>query len=85
MDPTDFLNFTDFMKLSSVYGKWLTAIGAVNTTVLALVLTLTKRKDLSDDAKRHYVTLIHAVTSFEIRGTLSHDQAWVPDGAHGRS
>ncbi|VFN05354.1 MAG: Subtilase family protein [Candidatus Kentron sp. G] len=25
------------------------------------------------------------VTSFEIRGTLSHDQAWVPDGAHGRS
>ncbi|VFN06588.1 MAG: hypothetical protein BECKG1743D_GA0114223_108871, partial [Candidatus Kentron sp. G] len=24
------------------------------------------------------------VTSFEIRGTLSHDQAWVPDGAHGR-
>ena len=27
----------------------------------------------------------HPVTSFEIRGTLSHDQAWVPDGAHGRS
>ena len=26
-----------------------------------------------------------SVTSFEIRGTLSHDQAWVPDGAHGRS
>ncbi|VFN03595.1 MAG: hypothetical protein BECKG1743D_GA0114223_108211, partial [Candidatus Kentron sp. G] len=25
------------------------------------------------------------VTSFEIRGTSSHDQAWVPDGAHGRS
>ncbi|VFN01602.1 MAG: polyketide synthase 12/epothilone polyketide synthase D, partial [Candidatus Kentron sp. G] len=25
-----------------------------------------------------------SVTSFEIRGTLSHDQAWVPDGAHGR-
>ncbi|VFN01987.1 MAG: hypothetical protein BECKG1743F_GA0114225_106403, partial [Candidatus Kentron sp. G] len=29
--------------------------------------------------------LHHDVTSFEIRGTLSHDQAWVPDGAHGRS
>ena len=28
---------------------------------------------------------IYTVTSFEIRGTLSHDQAWVPDGAHGRS
>ncbi|VFN00972.1 MAG: Sulfatase-modifying factor enzyme 1 [Candidatus Kentron sp. G] len=27
----------------------------------------------------------NSVTSFEIRGTLSHDQAWVPDGAHGRS
>ncbi|VFN06901.1 MAG: hypothetical protein BECKG1743D_GA0114223_113021 [Candidatus Kentron sp. G] len=28
---------------------------------------------------------VKSVTSFEIRGTLSHDQAWVPDGAHGRS
>ncbi|VFN00531.1 MAG: MinD superfamily P-loop ATPase, contains an inserted ferredoxin domain [Candidatus Kentron sp. G] len=26
-----------------------------------------------------------SVTSFEIRGTSPHDQAWVPDGAHGRS
>ena len=34
-----------------------------------------------------YSSLLRAlnVTSFEIRGTLSHDQAWVPDGAHGRS
>ena len=34
------------------------------------------------------VFVLHAeggVTSFEIRGTSSHDQAWVPDGAHGRS
>ncbi|VFN04386.1 MAG: fatty-acyl-CoA synthase [Candidatus Kentron sp. G] len=34
---------------------------------------------------RCYITLPLCVTSFEIRGTLSHDQAWVPDGAHGRS
>ena len=31
------------------------------------------------------ISLALIVTSFEIRGTLSHDQAWVPDGAHGRS
>ncbi|VFN07408.1 MAG: hypothetical protein BECKG1743D_GA0114223_110542 [Candidatus Kentron sp. G] len=31
------------------------------------------------------VWAVAPVTSFEIRGTLSHDQAWVPDGAHGRS
>nr|VFJ64684.1 MAG: hypothetical protein BECKFM1743C_GA0114222_103753 [Candidatus Kentron sp. FM]VFJ70139.1 MAG: hypothetical protein BECKFM1743A_GA0114220_105343 [Candidatus Kentron sp. FM]VFK16192.1 MAG: hypothetical protein BECKFM1743B_GA0114221_104072 [Candidatus Kentron sp. FM] len=62
MDPTDFLNFTDFAKLSSVYGKWLTAIGTVNTTVLALVLTLTKKETLSEDGKKHYyVTLIQAL------------------------
>ncbi|VFN05639.1 MAG: hypothetical protein BECKG1743D_GA0114223_110844 [Candidatus Kentron sp. G] len=33
----------------------------------------------------HLALPLMTVTSFEIRGTLSHDQAWVPDGAHGRS
>ena len=42
-----------------------------------------KRCGTEWDEKFDPDTLI--VTSFEIRGTLSHDQAWVPDGAHGRS
>ena len=27
----------------------------------------------------HFLFFLYAVTSFEIRRTLSHDQAWVPD------
>ncbi|VFM95365.1 MAG: hypothetical protein BECKG1743F_GA0114225_102884 [Candidatus Kentron sp. G] len=38
-----------------------------------------------DDVLQIVITAAEGVTSFEIRGTLSHDQAWVPDGAHGRS
>ena len=45
--------------------------------------------NLSERAWRYLKPLLPVsvvgVTSFEIRGTLSHDQAWVPDGAHGRS
>ena len=40
---------------------------------------------LAIDTDKYFVISSDTVTSFEIRGTSSHDQAWVPDGAHGRS
>nr|VFJ94127.1 MAG: hypothetical protein BECKH772A_GA0070896_1006613 [Candidatus Kentron sp. H]VFJ95459.1 MAG: hypothetical protein BECKH772B_GA0070898_1007612 [Candidatus Kentron sp. H]VFK01539.1 MAG: hypothetical protein BECKH772C_GA0070978_1006813 [Candidatus Kentron sp. H] len=40
MTISDSSYFTDFHRLSSEYKQWLTAMGAVNATVLALVLLL---------------------------------------------
>lgn len=57
MDTTDSSYFTDFQKLSSEYRQWLTAIGAVNTTVLAFVLVLTEKGSAAAGSE-HYATLI---------------------------
>jgi len=57
MNISDSSYFTDFQKLSSEYRQWLTAIGAVNTTVLAFVLILTEKGSAAASSE-HYATLI---------------------------
>ena len=67
---------------------------SIRTLMQELIHVVTRQEGLVRVKIGHTITLEftkiiqiqeHNVTSFEIRGTLSHDQAWVPDGAHGRS
>ena len=53
------MSFTNFGELASGYGKWLIAVGAANTTVLALILTLSKDKGIRRD--KHYGILVNAL------------------------
>ncbi|MBT8421136.1 MAG: hypothetical protein KJO08_09775 [Gammaproteobacteria bacterium] len=60
MTTSDSYHFTNFHKLSSEYRQWLTAMGAVNTTVLAFVLILTEKSSAAAGSG-HYATLISSL------------------------
>ncbi|VFN01529.1 MAG: P-47 protein [Candidatus Kentron sp. G] len=79
------------LDVSSMEFEWLAKRKVIGTYWDCFELEL---KSGTDSEGTPYKNVLHAkqaqgtsptVTSFEIRGTLSHDQAWVPDGAHGRS
>ncbi|VFM95394.1 MAG: hypothetical protein BECKG1743F_GA0114225_100654 [Candidatus Kentron sp. G] len=60
MNTSNSSHFADFHKLSSEYRQWLTAMGAVNTTVLAFVLILTEKNSAAAGSE-HYATLISSL------------------------
>ena len=81
------LNYTD--KMSMAAGVEV-RVPLLDTELVRLAFSLPDRLKQRGTVgkwvfKEAMTGLLPSVTSFEIRGTSSHDQAWVPDGAHGRS
>nr|VFJ45537.1 MAG: hypothetical protein BECKFM1743A_GA0114220_100264 [Candidatus Kentron sp. FM]VFJ45632.1 MAG: hypothetical protein BECKFM1743C_GA0114222_100284 [Candidatus Kentron sp. FM]VFK06802.1 MAG: hypothetical protein BECKFM1743B_GA0114221_100253 [Candidatus Kentron sp. FM] len=61
MATSNQLQFTNYQKLSSGYRQWLTAIGAVNTAVLALTVLILTKGGITVAGSEQYATLISAL------------------------